>query len=160
MKKNIFKILAIMVAVAGIPVGIVLSRGLKTPWGGSYVAVTSPNSTHWHVVIGIWIAFALLGLFIYCFDEIFVQKRANKFIWAAVSAIYTLGGLSGYLIGFRQGAGNPWAPHGYYVDPVVIPSAVDWTITAGLWASFFVLATILLVLGVWYSRRNSKNATR
>jgi len=153
MKKYFMKTLAVMIAVTGIPTGILLSRGLKTPWYGNYVAVTSPSAIHWHVVIGIWIAFALAGLFVWCLDRLFVQKKPGKFILAASTVIFLLGGLSGYLIGFRRGATQPWAPPGYGAPQVVIPSAVEWPIVMSLWVLFFVLATVLLALVFWCSKK-------
>jgi len=152
MRKNILKILAILIAVAGIPVGIFLSRGLETPWQGNYVAVTSPSAIHWHVAIGIWIAFALVGLFIWCIDKLFVQKKSGEFVLAASVIMFVLGGLSGFLIGYRQGASSPWVPHGDFTDLVVISSAVEWMLTIVLWAVFFMLASILLTLALWHSK--------
>jgi len=159
MRNSILKILAVSIAVAGIPVGIFLSRGLETPWQGNYVAVTSPNTIHWHVAIGIWIAFALLGLFVWCLDKLFVQKKSGEFVLVASIIMFILGGLSGYLIGFRRGAPQPWAPPGYFADLVVIPSALIWWITITLWVVFFALAISLLVfrflrLKVKKTRRN------
>ncbi|MCL2569826.1 MAG: hypothetical protein FWE16_01300 [Firmicutes bacterium] len=142
MRRKIFKILAIVVAVAGIPAGLLLSRGLRTPWNGNSVAVTSPDAIHWHVAIGIWIAFALTGLFIWCFDKSFKQENFPF----ATTVIYIGGLISGFLIGFRQGASSPWAPSGYGAPQVVIPSAIVWTLTLVVCGVFFALATMLLVL--------------
>ena len=75
MKKNALKILAVIIAAAGIPAGILLSRGLKTLWLGRYVEVTSPGAIHWHAAVGIWIAFALTGLFVWCIDKLFIRKK-------------------------------------------------------------------------------------
>ena len=158
MKKYLLKILAVMVAVAGIPVGVLLSRGLKTRWGNGYVNIAPPDAIHWHVAIGIWLAFALIGLFIWYLNKLIEkpQEKPAEILRQVrlVSVIIQVAGfVLGLLIGLRIGGGI-WAPEGTMVPLVMISPTLEGFWVAGVWILFYVLGKTLSVLAKRYENRN------
>jgi len=156
MKKNLFKVFAVVVIVIGIPIGISWSRGLRA-FDGATLYTTSVDVTHWNVAIGIWIAFALVSLCLWHLNDLLLGKNGKIFQRIKVIAILVLVGgiISGLLIGFRR-SGEGWFIGHTSVNKM--EHSIEWVVVALVWVLFIALsATLWLMSKRIYEKRNDSS---
>ena len=149
MKKNFLKILAVAVVVIGIPIGIWSSIAVSTQWWGQWSVIGDPRAIHWHFAIGVWLAFALVGLFMWYMHMLFVQRNLDRQKYMRTSVIILIVGIiTSLLLGYRRWEPNPWSPSGWGGADVEIPSSFDVVFVIVFFIAFVAMATALFVMSL------------
>ena len=127
-EKNIFKILAVTVALVGIPIAFALVKAEKQ---------------FAHIIFGIILGFAVVGLFIW-----FYGKKDNKKYKVVSAIIWSVGGLAGFLIGYRLGhdLALPWLWTGRGAAQMYRGSHMDWIAAIIPWMVFALLGATFWIV--------------
>ncbi|MDR0832338.1 MAG: hypothetical protein LBM99_05525 [Bacillales bacterium] len=125
-KKNVFKIIAVIIALVGFPIG----NAMVLSW-------YQPKL----VIIGVALSFILLGLFIF-----FIDPKIKKGRRIVSIIILVLGIGASFLIGYRGGSlGSPWIWDHRGYPAVVVDPWIEWHDTIFTFVLFPLLSLTLWI---------------
>lgn len=124
-KNNIFRISILILGLAGVLLGILLSE-------------------MWYIIVGVTLGFIMVGIFVLYFDP------KNKIKYKTLSIIiWSIGTFSGFLTGYRNSVLPPWRWKSHLEHAfVVIDPYIELTTALIPWTVSLVLGLTIWILGM------------